>query len=101
VYIDQGNYAALAANLAGVRPQILWIYHTIEVRGADLSLERGYGGYPAEHGPTETALIRNLARRPELTLEKWTVGYGGQGYPPGQVAAGSGAAQLLAYLQDV
>jgi len=73
----------------------------IEVCGADLTLERGYGGYPAEHGPAETALIRNLARRPDLTLGAWAVGYGGQGYPPGQVAAGSGCAQLLAYLQDV
>ena len=68
VYIDQHNAAALAANLAGVRPQNIWIYHTIEVCGADLTLERGYGG---------------------------------QGYPPGQVAAGSGVAELLAYLQDI
>jgi hypothetical protein len=101
VYIDQTNYAALVANLAGSRPQNIWVYHTIEVCGADLSLERGYGGYPDTHGASETALIRYLARRPELTLGQWTIGYGGQGYPPGQVAAGSGGAQLLAYLEDM
>jgi hypothetical protein len=101
IYIDQVNYAVLAANLEGGRPQNIWVYHMIEVCGADLTLERGYGGYPDAHGTTETDLIRTLARQAELTLGEWSVGYGGQGYPSGQVAAGSGAARLLAYLEDV
>src|SRR3954471_19414271 len=44
LYIDQRNYATLAANLAGDQRQNIWVYHTIEVCGSDLTIERGYGG---------------------------------------------------------
>lgn len=98
VYVDQRNYAGLAANVAGEAARNIWIYHTIELCGADLRVERGYGGYPGEHAAAETELIIRLAQDPALTLQAWQVGYGGQGYPPGLVASGNSAAELLAYL---
>lgn len=100
LYVDERNAAALAANLAGQASRNLWIYHTVEVCGPHLTIERGYGGYPDSHGATETDLIVALAQAPDLALQSWEIGYGGQGYPAGQVASGTAAAELLAYLQD-
>ncbi len=98
VYVDERNYATLAANYAGQATRNIWIYHTVELCGADLRVERGYGGYPGAHAAAETELIARLARDPALTLLSWQVGYGGQGYPPGLAASGNSAAALLAYL---
>ena len=68
--------------------------------GPDLTIERGYGGYPGAHGTTETELIVMLARAPELILTTWEIGYSGDGYSGGQVAAGANAAELLIYLEE-
>jgi hypothetical protein len=99
LYADAHNAAALANNIAGQEASNIWVYHVIEVCGPQLAIERGYGGYPDSHGATETNLLRALAQAPELTLVSWEVGYGGQGYPAGQIAAGATAAELLAYLE--
>jgi hypothetical protein len=63
-------------------------------------LERGYGGYPEVHGATETSLLATLAAAPELTLVDWSVAYGGDGYSSGQLASGTSAPELLAYLRE-
>lgn len=99
LYVDQANYAGLVANLTGEQGRNIWIYHTIEVCGADITIERGYGGYPGAHGAAETGLIATLARSSELALTAWQVGYGGEGYTGGSVASGASAAELLAYVQ--
>jgi hypothetical protein len=100
LYVDAGNAAALTKNIAGSESRNIWVYHTIEVCGPQITIERGYGGYPDAHGATETGLIGTLAQAPELTLVRWEVGYGGQGYPSGQVASGATAAELLGYLRS-
>lgn len=100
LYVDQGNYPRLVANFEGDSPQNIWTYHLIEICGHDLTIARGYGGYPGSHGATETTLILALARTPDLTLTDWKIGYAGEGYPTGHVATGTTAAELLAYLQD-
>jgi hypothetical protein len=100
LYADARNAAALTANIADSESRNIWAYHAIEVCGPQMSIERGYGGYPDSHGATETDLIRRLAQAPELMLVRWEVGYGGQGYPAGQVASGGTAAELLAYLRS-
>lgn len=100
LYIDQNNAGQLAANRQGDQPRNLWVYHAVEVCGSDLTLTRGYGGYPDSHGAAETELLAALAQAPDLTLSAWQVGYAGDGYPAGQVAAGATAAELLAYLRD-
>jgi hypothetical protein len=99
LYIDQGNYSRLLANFQNERPQNIWLYHAIEVCGHDLTITRGYGGYPGLYGATETALIMALAKNPELVLQNWSVGYGGEGYAGGSVATGTTAAGLIAYLR--
>lgn len=99
LYADQANYAALVANFERDTPQNIWIYHTIEVCGPDLLIERGYSGYPDLYDTTETDLIVMLAQAPDLTLLRWEVGYSGDGYPAGSVATGTTAMELLAYLQ--
>ena len=98
LYADRASYPRLVANLAGGRPQNIWIYHAIEVCGPSLTIERGYGGYPGLHGAAETGLIVALASLPEITLVDWQVSYGGEGYAPGQAMAGASGAELLAYL---
>lgn len=98
MYIDEGNYAQLVANFAGDQAQNVWIYHTIEVCGHDLTIERGYGGYPGSHGLTETALITTLAQATDLTLLDWAISYRGEGYAAEHVASGTSAAELLTYL---
>jgi hypothetical protein len=101
LYVDTANAAGLWDNLTltSRQPRNLWVYHTIEICGADLTLERGYGGYPGAHGATETGLIVRLARAHAVTMTAWEIGYGGQGYPHGHAAAGTSAPELLAYLQ--
>jgi hypothetical protein len=100
LYIDQRNYEQVVQSFNGRPSQNIWIYHTIAVCGNDLTLERGYGGYPGMHGATETSLIVMLAAAPELTLVDWSVAYGGDGYSSGQLASGTSAPELLAYLRE-
>ena len=101
LYVDQGNHARLVANLEESRPQNIWIFHTIEICGPDLTITRGYGGYPSAHGATETELIVALAQMSELTWVDWKVVYGGEGYPAVHLATGTTNIELLAYLRGV
>lgn len=99
-YVDAHNADALIANLAGQPARNLWVYHTIEVCGPHVSIERGYGGYPGAHGPAETSVIWMLAQAPDLSLATWEIAYGGQGYQGGQLAQGTSATSLCAYLKS-
>ena len=47
----------------------------------------------------ETDLIASLCGSPGMKLGDWSIGYGGQGYSPGTIASGTGAKELLDYLQ--
>jgi len=72
----------------------------IECCGNDLTIERGYGGYPG--GPAdqaETDLLVALARAATLTLVQWQVVAGGDGFASEGVAQGTDSAALLAYLK--
>ena len=100
LYVDQHNYDQLVQSFAGRQIQNRWIYHTIAVCGNDVTLERGYGGYPGMHGPAETSLIETLAAARELTLVDWKVAYGGDGYTQRQLTSGATATELLAYLRQ-
>jgi hypothetical protein len=100
LYVDARNAESLMANITGGAQRNVWVYHAIEVCGADLLVERGYGGYPDAHGAAETGLIAMLAQDPDLALVAWRVSYGGEGYEGGDVATGDSAAGLLDYLRD-
>lgn len=93
-YLDAHSHASVAA----APHQNRWVYHSIAVRGGSLTVERGYGGYPGQHGEAETELLVALARHPRLTLVAWAIAYGGDGYPLVEAAGGRDAASLLAYL---
>ncbi len=100
LYSDPHSAPQLQANLAGTTPSNIWIYHLIECCGSDLTIERGYGGYPGGAADQEeTDLLIALARAPELTLLQWQVVAGGDGFASESVAQGTDGATLLAYLK--
>ena len=99
LYSDPHSAFQLQANLAGASPSNIWIYHVIECCGSDLMIERGYGGYPDEiAGQAETDLLVVLAHTADLTLTKWQIVAGGDGFASETVAQGTDGAALLAYL---
>lgn len=96
LYIDEYHYEQMVANIEGKGAENVWIYNTIAVCGSDLKIERGYGG--SVGGEVETDLIIKLSHSPNLTMVKWAVVYGGNGYNYTQMANGMREAQLLDYL---
>jgi hypothetical protein len=98
VYNDASTHRKLEEQVASGKPKNIWVYTGLEVHNHHFGIERGYGGGGM---PAETDLIEFLARSPELTLVKWNVLYGGQGYGGGTFAEGEGADSLLKYLAPV
>ena len=86
----------MVANIEGKEAGNIWIYNIITVCGSDLKIERGYGG--SVRGEVETDLIVKLLNSPNLTMIKWEVTYGGNGYNYIQMANGVSRSQLLDYL---
>lgn len=96
LYIDEYHYEQVVANIENKNPGNVWIYNIITVCGSDLKIERGYGG--AKEGEVETDLIIKLSQSPNLTMIKWAVVYGGNGYDYTYIATGISTAELLDYL---
>ncbi|MFE4106074.1 hypothetical protein [Almyronema epifaneia] len=94
-YLDQATYNHLMALQQGAKPSNLWFTGTIEVQDHNLYICNALAG--REYG--ETDLIQAIARSPELIWQQWQVSYGGEGYADGVAAAGTRAAELLAYLR--
>ncbi|HYF63594.1 MAG TPA: hypothetical protein VD886_12320 [Herpetosiphonaceae bacterium] len=63
---EHGRLCYHSRHASATQPNI-WIYHTITIRRADLTVERG-GGYPNERGKRETGLILALAAAPGSAL---------------------------------
>lgn len=98
IYLVTSQAAALINNIEGKSTENIYVYHTIQACQEDLQLVRGYGGYSGQHGAEETRLVRALAQAPGLALQRWSVSYGGMGYPFEVLAQGHSAAELLRYL---
>jgi hypothetical protein len=99
LYIDEDSYQQLVAQIEGRKVGNIWIYDSIAVCGSDLKIERGYGG-GSVGGDAETNLIVKLLQIPDLTLVKWAIMYGGNGYEYKDLDAGTRAVELLNYLLD-
>lgn len=97
-YVDEQNAAQFAANHTGQGAQNIWVYHAIMVRDTMLTIERGYGGYTSQHDAAETRLAIDLACDTRLTLVRWAITAGGDGYPTLTIATGDGDDSLLRYL---
>lgn len=97
-YVDEQNAAQFAANHTGQGAQNIWVYHAITVQDATLTIMRGYGGYPGQHHEAETRLAIDLACDTRLTLVRWAITAGGDGYPTLTIADGGGGNSLLNYL---
>ncbi len=96
LYIDEYHYEQMVANIEGKNPGNVWIYNIITVCESDLKIERGYGG--SVGGEVETDFIVKLSQSPNLTMVKWAVVYGGDGYNYTNMATGTSTAELLDYL---
>ena len=98
IYVDRQNAERLIGNIEGRHTVNIWVYHSIEVCGESLSIERGYGGYGDPFASEERALLRWLIDQPQLELQTWQALTGGDGYAYTELARGSSAAELLDYL---
>ncbi|MFB2970456.1 hypothetical protein ACE1CD_15905 [Aerosakkonema sp. BLCC-F183] len=99
LYMDEYHYEQLVANIEGKNAANIWIYNIITVCGCDLKIERGYGG--SLGGEVETDLILKLSHSPNLTIVKWAVVCGGNGYNYTDMATGTSTAELLDYLLGI
>jgi hypothetical protein len=95
-YTDERTHQKLVEQVEAGQRKNIWIYSEIRVQESQLEIEAGFCGMKMA---SETALIVALARSPELSLRRWSVRYGGQGYGSGALAEGEDAASLLKYLQ--
>ena len=100
IYVDRQNAERLIGNLEGRHNENIWVYHSIEVCGGSLSIERGYGGYGDPFAAEERALLRWLNEQPQLALQSWQILTGGDGYAYTERAAGSSSAKLLDYFKS-
>lgn len=99
LYIEEDRYQQILAQIEGRKVGNIWIYALIAVCGSDLKIERGYGGGSLS-GDGETDLIVELLQIPDLTIVKWAIMYGGNGYEYKDMATGTSAVELLDYLLD-
>ena len=98
LYVDTPHYQACIDQLEGRQERNVYVYHSIQVCQHDFQLVRGYGGYPDQHGSTETQSIRALAQTPKIIMTEWSILYGGSMYSYDTLISGATAAALLAYL---
>ncbi len=98
LYIDTRNYTSIVSSIEGRQTANIWIYHTITVCQAALSIERGYGGYGDPFLAEERRLLGWLVQIRQLEPQTWRMLSGGAGYAYTELAAGSSGAELLAYL---
>ncbi|MEO0457619.1 MAG: hypothetical protein AAF152_13715 [Cyanobacteria bacterium P01_A01_bin.114] len=96
-YLDKRAYDKLVAMEKGGEPQNIWFLGSIKVRDHELFVSHMLAG--VEYG--ETDLIVAIAQSPNLTLRKWRVSYGGDGYASGEAASGASTTELLEYLGGV
>ncbi|MBW4621626.1 MAG: hypothetical protein KME17_19970 [Cyanosarcina radialis HA8281-LM2] len=99
LYIDEYCYESIVAQIEGKKVGNVWIYDLITVCGADLKIQRGYGG-GSLGGDVETDLIVKLLQAEDLAIAKWEIIYGGVGYDYKDMATGTSAVELLDYLLD-
>jgi hypothetical protein len=99
-FIDADNLAAYTRNLTGERPQNIWIYNMVQVRGDTVTVECGYGGRGAALNHAETAFLLDLLAAPEIALCSWRVLAGGNGYDYTALREGADAAGLRDYLSQ-
>ncbi len=95
VFVDEATAEKLAANRAGEPPGNIWIYNQIEVCDHQLTIERGYASALVD----DSNFIEAIIQSPDVIMVEWTIFGGGQGYGAQQVASGTTAAELMAYLQ--
>lgn len=98
IYIDTWNAQRMIENIVGRARRNIWIYESIAVCGETLMVERGYGGYGPEFLAEENALLRMLARLPQLEIRSWKYINGGDGYSYTDLDSGSSGAELLEHL---
>jgi hypothetical protein len=94
-YCDQHTYdRALQMKQSG-RQESIYYYAEIQVCDHQLCIDHVLSGGIYD----DTALVIALAQSSDLTLNEWTIGY--KGYSSGEVARGTSALSLLAYLQRI
>ncbi len=98
VYADPHHADEVALHLAGEATSNLWIFRTITVGPGTLWIELGYPAHDLPGSRAVVGLLRGLLADPSLTLTRYELVAGGQGYPPTPLAAGHTGDELLALL---
>lgn len=93
-YLDQHTYDRLVAQQASASRENIWYYGEIEVCDHELTVRNILAG--GRYG--ETGFILAVIQSAGLTVQAWQVAYGGD-MGGGEIAQGSDAASLVAYLQ--
>lgn len=98
--IDNSNAAVYQNNLRGSEQHNIWIYNLIQVYHDTVMVEAGYGGRGDAYARLETGLLVHLFVNPGITLQRWQVLAGGNGYDYSLLQGGTDAGSFLAYLHD-
>lgn len=97
-FIDTANAEAYGSNLRGGKQTNLWIYNAVQIHSTVIEIESGYAGRGAGHSRVETAFIVDIVTRPAITLQRWSVLAGGDGYAHQVIREGVGVASFMAYI---
>ncbi|NTV99820.1 MAG: hypothetical protein HGA19_00775 [Oscillochloris sp.] len=97
-FIDTSNLETYTNNLTDQAAQNIWVYNLIRTHRDMLEFISGYGGRGEITSCAETALLHALLDAPQITLHRWEVYAGGDGYAYRTLRNGTDTASLRAYL---
>lgn len=99
-FIDRFHSPAFRRNLSGRGATNIWGYSSIQVRGAELLIENGYGsGFDHELDVQTWLIVRLATSTPELRLASWEIGGSDTGIRTRRLRSGEDAGSLLDYLR--
>jgi hypothetical protein len=98
-YGDPHSHRDLVSTLRGTARKNNWAFCSLWCGAQTLWLEHGYSfSTPACDG-AETQVLELLTRASWLTVDSWSIEWGGQGYAHGVARSGTDAASLRAALR--